>query len=74
MPFDDVKPSVRVGLTTMHEQNLEMPIGSHKQSYAYSSSTGRLVTGASYNSQEVNEPCDVGDVIGVKFSMHGFKP
>ena len=36
LPFVGVTPSVRIGFTTMEEQNLEMPIGTHKRSYAYS--------------------------------------
>ena len=53
-PFVDVIPSVRVGLTNFAEQSLEMPIGSTKRSYAYSS-TSKLITNAKFNSNQSNE-------------------
>ena len=37
LPYLDVQPAIRVGFSVFKEQNLEMPIGSSKRSYAYNS-------------------------------------
>lgn len=34
-PFLDVTPAVRIGFTNFNEQNVELPIGCKKRSYAY---------------------------------------
>ncbi len=37
LPFVDVQPAIRVGLTVLKEQNLDMPMGTTKRSYAFNS-------------------------------------
>lgn len=36
LPFVGVQPSVRVGFTTIQEQSLLLPLGTHPRSYALS--------------------------------------
>ena len=55
IPFLNVQPSLRVGLTNFAEQSIEMPIGVSRRSYAYSSS-GKVVTNAKFSSKKTNDP------------------
>lgn len=43
LPFFNVQPALRVGFAVYDDQDLELPLGAHSRSYAYSS-TGQMVT------------------------------
>lgn len=69
-----VESSLRVGFLDPTSQNpLEIPIGTHKRSYAFNQN-GRLITDAHYSS-DLNEKfsksqfnhyiLEIGDIIGV---------
>lgn len=55
VPFLNVQPSLRVGLTNFAEQSVELPIGVSKRSYAYAN-TGKIITNAKSSSKVTNAP------------------
>ena len=54
LPHVGVKPALRVGFCNFEEQNLELPLGIAKRSYAYCSN-GRMISSAKYRSEQNNE-------------------
>lgn len=56
LPFAGVSPALRVGFACLDDQDLELPIGSHARSYAYTSCSGKVISNAKSSSFRVNEP------------------
>lgn len=54
LPFPGVQPALRIGFAC-EDQDLELPLGTHPRSYAYSSS-GKLVNSSKSNSSRTNQP------------------
>ena len=50
LPFAKIQPALRVGFCNFEEQNLELPLGTTRRSYAYCSN-GRMVSNAKYKSE-----------------------
>ena len=54
LPFLNVQPALRIGFACLDDQDLELPLGIHPRSYAYSSS-GKVLNSAKSSSARVNE-------------------
>jgi len=64
---------MRLGFTCLEDQDLELPLGAHPRSYAYSS-TGKVVTGSKYSATKVAAPFEAGDVLGALIQLKPPKP
>lgn len=56
LPFAGVSPAIRIGFSCLDDQDLELPIGSHARSFAYTSNSGKVISNAKTSSMRVNEP------------------
>jgi hypothetical protein len=72
LPFVNIKPAVRVGFCNVDIQDIEMPLGSNKVSYCYSSN-GKLITN-SKSSKETYETYFTGDTVSVLINRVPNKP
>lgn len=55
LPFSGVYPAIRVGFSCLDDQDLELPMGSHARSYAYTSSSGKAISNAKTSIKRINE-------------------